>query len=96
MTMVLTASEVEAIRFHLGYGNINVGAYPYTPDGFYELFTDVVAANLSTGAETTATANKVFTTIERPLFVRPNLTTAGTGATVVVTALLRRTNSMRT
>lgn len=55
MTMVLTASEVEAIRFHLGYGNINVGAYPYTPDGFYELFTDVVAANLSTGAETTAT-----------------------------------------
>lgn len=53
-------------------------------------------SNAAGGAETTATANKVFTTIERPLFVRPNLTTVGVGATIVVTALLRRTNPMRT
>ncbi len=55
MTMVLTAAEVEAIRFHLGYGNIAVGAYPHTPDGYFEAFTNVVAEYLSTGAETTAT-----------------------------------------
>lgn len=55
MTAVITAAEVENLRFHLAYGNIQVGAYPWTPDGFFELFTNVIAQYLSTGAETTAT-----------------------------------------
>jgi hypothetical protein len=52
---VLTTAEVENLRFHLGYGNLQVGAYPWTPDGFMELFTNVIALYLSTGAETSAT-----------------------------------------
>lgn len=43
------------------------------------------------GAEATAAADKVFTVIERPLFMRPILTTVGVGATVTVTAVCRRT-----
>lgn len=53
--MSLSDSEIGALRFHLGYGSINVGAYPYTPDGFVEVFRDVIAPNLTAGAETSAT-----------------------------------------
>ncbi|HEY3494737.1 MAG TPA: hypothetical protein VGK73_08635 [Polyangiaceae bacterium] len=53
--MGLTTSEVESLRLHLGYGNIGPYGAPYTPDTFLELFEGVVAPNLSTGAETTAT-----------------------------------------
>lgn len=53
--MPATSQEVEDLRFHLGYGNIGIGAYPSTPDGFYELFTQVVAPNLNEGATTTGT-----------------------------------------
>lgn len=52
---VLTDAETEAIRFHLGYGNIGVGGYPHTPDGYFEAIKNVVAEYLTTGAETTAT-----------------------------------------
>jgi hypothetical protein len=55
MAAVLTPAEVELLRFHLGYGNLQVGAYPWTPDGFMELFTNVIALYLSTGPETSAT-----------------------------------------
>lgn len=51
---MITDSEIERLRFFLGYGNVDVNAYPYTPDGFLELFRDVVAPNLTTSAETTA------------------------------------------
>jgi hypothetical protein len=66
--MTLSVSEIENLRFHLGYGNIGVGAYPYTPDGFYELFNDVVSPNLTTGNETSSTT----------------AVTAGTTATITV------------
>jgi hypothetical protein len=51
----VSTSDVEATRFHLGYGNVDAGAYPFTPDGFLELFEDVIAPNLTTGDETSAT-----------------------------------------
>jgi hypothetical protein len=51
----VSVSDVEAMRFHLGYGNVDAGAYPYTPDGFLELFEDVISPNLTTAEETTAT-----------------------------------------
>jgi hypothetical protein len=51
--------------------------------------------NAAGGAEASAAANKVFTTIERPRYMRPVLTVTGTGASVVVTATLRRANPMR-
>jgi hypothetical protein len=38
----------------LGYGNISVGAEPYTPDTFYEVFANVVSPYLSTGVETSS------------------------------------------
>jgi hypothetical protein len=53
--MALSTSEIESLRHHLGYGNIGALAAPYTPDGFLELFTDVIAPNLSVGTETSAT-----------------------------------------
>lgn len=52
-------------------------------------------ANAAGGAEASATADKVFTTIERPRYVRPILTTVGTNAVITVTALVRRTNPLR-
>jgi len=55
--MAMTDAEIEATRFHLGYGNLDYGAYPYTEDGFKQLFRDVVGPNLTVGAETTATQN---------------------------------------
>lgn len=53
--MALSTPEVEALRFHLGYGNLDYGAYPYTPDGFKQLFEQVIGPNLTIGDETTAT-----------------------------------------
>ncbi len=53
--MALSDSEIQSLRRHLGYGNVSVGAYPYTPDGFYELFTQVIAPNLQTALETSST-----------------------------------------
>ena len=53
-------------------------------------FVTTGLSNAAGGSEATASADKIFTTIERPLFVRPILTTAGSGATVVVTAVCRR------
>lgn len=55
--MSLTPQEIENLRFHLGYGNIAVGGYPYTPDGFLELFRDVIAPNLTGDNETSATTD---------------------------------------
>lgn len=55
--MPLSESEVESLRFTLGYGNIGVGAYPQTPDGFKELFDQVIAPNLTGDVETTATGS---------------------------------------
>lgn len=55
--MALSDSEIESLRQHLGYGNIGVGGYPYTPDGFKQLFDDVIAPNLTGDTETTATVS---------------------------------------
>lgn len=48
-------AEIEALRFHLGYGNVAIGGYPYTPEGFVQLFTQVIQPYLGTAQETTAT-----------------------------------------
>lgn len=69
--MALTDSEIQSLRFHLGYGNLDVGASPYTPDGFQSLFDDVIAPNLESVATTTASTS----------------TTAGASATVTVGAI---------
>lgn len=61
--------------------------------------TNFIATGLSTaagGTEGSASADKIYTTIERPRYIRPILTTAGSGASVVVTALCRRANPLRT
>ena len=55
--MAMTDAEVEATRFHLGFGNLDFGAYPYTSDGFKSIFGEVIAPNLTIGAETTATTS---------------------------------------
>lgn len=48
----LSSSEVDSLRHHLQYGNISSDAEPHTPDGFQALFEQVIAPNLTTGAET--------------------------------------------
>lgn len=53
--MVLTDAEIEELRWHLGWGNISVGGYPHTPDGYFEAIRNVVAEYLTTDTETTAT-----------------------------------------
>lgn len=59
-------------------------------------FVTTGLSNAAGGAEATASADKVFTIIERPRFIRPILTTVGAGATITVTALARRATPMRT
>lgn len=53
---MLTDEEVQAVRFHLGFGNLDGHtADLYTGDGYLALFEDVVRDSLQGGAETTAT-----------------------------------------
>lgn len=51
MASSISFAEIESLRFHLGYGQLGIGT-PYTPDGFQELFAQVVAPYLTTGHET--------------------------------------------
>ncbi len=55
--MAVSDDEIESLRYHLGYGNVDSGGYPYTPDGFLELFRHVIQPNLTSGAETTASTS---------------------------------------
>lgn len=59
-------------------------------------FVTTGLSNAAGGTEAAVTADKIVTTIERPLFIRPILTTAGSGATITVTALARRATPNRT
>jgi hypothetical protein len=52
--MSLTPTEIQSLRFHLGFGQVGVGAFPYTNDGFQEVFEQVIAPNLQSGASTTS------------------------------------------
>lgn len=57
--MALSDSEIESLRYHLGYGNIGLGVSMYTPDGFKELFDQIIAPYLTGDTETTATTSIV-------------------------------------
>jgi hypothetical protein len=51
--MALTDSEIQSLRYHLGYGNVGI-ASPYLPDTFLEIFRDVVAPNIEAGTVTSS------------------------------------------
>lgn len=53
--MTLSTAEIASTRFHLGYGNVSNDGLPYTDDGFWEIFDDIVSPYLETGTETSAT-----------------------------------------
>ncbi len=53
--MTLSTAEIESVRFHLGYGNVAVGALPYTDDGYWSVFDQLVSVYLGTGTETSST-----------------------------------------
>lgn len=55
--MTLSAAEIESVRFHLGYGNVGIGALPYTADGYWSTFDAIVSVYLGTGTETSATTD---------------------------------------
>ena len=59
-------------------------------------FVTTGLSNAAGGAEASAASDKHFTTIERPRYLRPILTTVGAGATITVTALARRATPLRT
>jgi hypothetical protein len=54
------------------------------------------AHNAAGGAALTLSANGGASTIERPLWMRPNLSTPGTGATVTVICVAAVNNPLRT
>lgn len=58
-------------------------------------FVTTGLSNAAGGTEASASADKIFTTIERPLYMRPILTTVGAGATITVTAVIRRAQPLR-
>lgn len=51
--MALLTSELQRIRFELGYNNLSVGAEPYI--GYVAMFDRVVAPYINSGAKTTST-----------------------------------------
>jgi len=53
--VTLSSAEIESLRFHLGYGNVGLGALPYTQDGYWSVFDSIVSPYLGTGTETSAT-----------------------------------------
>jgi hypothetical protein len=85
---VLTREETESVRFHLGYGNLQVGAYPWTPDGFFELFTNVLAVYLSDGLVTSSTTSISVASGPAVVVVTPAAMsgTLGDGTTSSITA----------
>lgn len=69
--MALSTAEIESVRHHLGYGQLDVGSTTYTADGFKELFDQVVNVYLTGSTETTGST----------------ATTAGNAATVTVASI---------
>ena len=58
--------------------------------------TWVLLSDAAGAADATATADKAMTIVELTRYVRPRLSTPGTGATVAASAVLRRATPMRT
>lgn len=54
MPDVLTDTEIQSLRAHLGFGNIGPHGAPYTPDGWHEIFSGIISPNLQTATETTS------------------------------------------
>jgi len=54
---MITDTEVESIRFHLGYGNIGLDASPYAEAGYLVLIRDILIPNLSTAAQTSTSSS---------------------------------------
>lgn len=72
------------------------GAATLTIEGSNDGATWLPLSNAAGGAAATFTANGAKSIIELPRYVRPNLTTPGSGASVAVQLLARRANPMRT
>jgi hypothetical protein len=51
----ITASEIDSLKFHTGHGSISVDAEPCI--SYHALFEQIIAPNLTTGPETTATGS---------------------------------------
>lgn len=58
-------------------------------------FVTTGLSNAAGGTEFSASADKVATLIERPPYIRPILTTAGSGATLTVVVSVRRAQPIR-
>ena len=54
--MTVSVAEIEALRFHLGKGQLGPLSVVYAGNNYYEFFQGVIKDNLSDYASTTATA----------------------------------------
>jgi len=72
------------------------GGATLTIEGSADGTTWMPLSNAAGGTAATATANKIMTAIELPRYVRPNLTTPGSGASITVVLTARKATPMRT
>ena len=71
------------------------GAATLSLEGSNDNATWLPLSNAAGGTAATASANKAMTIIERPLYIRPNLTVVGVGAILTVIAACRRAQPLR-
>lgn len=72
------------------------GGSTVSVEGSNDGVTFFAVKNAAGGAAITATSISGATSIENPLYQRPNLTVVGVGATMTVYALVRRAQPLRT
>jgi len=102
LSWLLTTANADGTPFQLPeFGDTTFtatgtwGGATFAIEGSNDNVTWVALSNSAGGAAATATANKAITIVERPVHIRPNLTTAGSGATITVIALTRRSTHLR-
>lgn len=92
--------DIDGTSSGLSWGGTAVCGLKGGNTGTSDAVLNPILMSLATGGgagnATTSAANKLMTVIENPLFVYPELTTVGVGATVRVTLICRRATPMRT
>lgn len=83
-----------ADRTFVAYGTW--GGATLTIEGSNDGTNWVPLSDAAGAADATASANKAITIVELTKFIRPNLTTPGTGAAVTASLVARRATPMRT
>ena len=103
-TWAMVTASVEGLAFEMTeYADVcfqcigtNWGGATVALQGSNDGVTYFPLSNAAGAAAATFSADGGKTVIERPRYMRPYLTTAGTAAVISVTACIRRANPLRT